>query len=234
MISTVNTEAADFWPLQKCSEVKAGFRKEHIKNTPPNPTKLIGGQGLIRCCPDLTFTPLFYLLQGGTSGSGPGKQTLSSNCTCPRRKRRNALLTKGRIFRAAFPPIKAACLIPSKLKIKERLFRSCQPIKLQAERRTSLFLHSQVDSPFQFPARRGALSRWKGHLDTGPSQESRIHSSKILTDQHHDLAKYPVIPLSPWLHLEHRLPPFILFPNPKGVTIHFCAQWKFPAPSLPP
>lgn len=84
-------------------------------------------------CPDLTFTPLFYLLQEGTSGSGPGKQTPSSNCTCPRR-RRNALLTKGRIFRAAIPPIKAACLIPSKLKIKGRLFRGCQPVKLQAER----------------------------------------------------------------------------------------------------
>lgn len=136
--------------------------------------------------PDLTFTSLFYLLREGTSGSEPGKQTGSCHCTCPRRRRRNTLLTKGRIFRAAFPPIKAACLIPSKLKIKGRLFLSCQPIKLQAKRRTSLFSQGQVeDSLFHFPATGGAVDRLKGcpvsgwcHLDPRPSRESGSYSKK--------------------------------------------------------
>lgn len=144
----------------KRSVLKAGFRKECIKNSPPNPAELICGWGLVSCGPDLTFTPLFYLLQEGTSGSGPGKQTSSSHCTCPRRRRRNALVTKGRIFRATFPPIKAACLIPSKLKIKGRLFRSCQPIKLPVNRRTSLFAHSQVDCHSSSQPQEGRWTGW--------------------------------------------------------------------------
>lgn len=132
-------------------------------------------------------------------------------------------------------------MIPSKLKIKGRLFRSCQPIKLQAERRTSLFLQSQVDLPFQFPARGGAVGSLKGfltsgwcHWDAGLSQESRSYSRKILASQNHHLAKKPVTPpLSPRLHLEARSPAFILFPNPQGVTIRFCAQRKLPTPFLP-
>lgn len=103
---------------------------------------------------------MFYWLQERTSGARPGKQTPSSRCTCPRRRRRNALLTKGRIFRAAFPPIKATCLIPSKLQIKGRLFRCCQLIKLQAERRTSV-CRLQVDSPLQ------VLSQGRGWRQVG-------------------------------------------------------------------
>lgn len=76
-----------------------------------------------------------------------------SDCTCPAGEGEMLYWQKVGFFRAAFPPIKAACLIPSKLKIKERLFRSCQPIKLQTKRRTSLFSHSQVDSPCQLSAK---------------------------------------------------------------------------------
>lgn len=162
MISTFTTKAADFQPLQNAALLQAGFRKEHIKNELPSPAELICGQGLVSRCPDLTFTPLFYWLQERTSGARPGKQTPSFGCTCPRRRRRNALPTKGRIFRAAFPPIKAACLIPSKLQIKGRLFRCCQLIKLQAERRTSVcLLHAGgliLESP---QPREGLEAGWK-------------------------------------------------------------------------
>lgn len=52
----------------------------------PNPAPLICGQGRVSGCPDLTFTPLFYLLREGTSGSRPGKQAPSLIAPAPQEK----------------------------------------------------------------------------------------------------------------------------------------------------
>lgn len=161
-----------------------------------------------------------------------------SDCTCPRRRRRNASLTKGRIFRAEFPPIKAACLIPSKLKIKGRLFRSCQPIKLQAKRRTSLFSHSQVDSHSSSQPRRRGHGQVEGFSHIWPVPFGRWTFSgkqelfqRDLGKSDPYLAKNPLkSSLSPHVHLEASLPAF----KPKGRSTHFWAQGKLPAHPPPP
>lgn len=179
----------------------------------------------------ITFTPLFYCLQNIWLPAW--KADPISDCTCPRR-RRNALLTKGRIFRAAFPPIKAACLIPSKLKIKGRLFRSCQPIKLRRREGPLCFHparwthHASSQPRRRGPGRlKGFLTSGRCHSDPGPSQESRSYSKKVLASQAPVWQRTP-LNLSPHLHLDTMLSAF----SPKGIATHFCARGTLPATFL--
>lgn len=180
-----------------------GFQEGAHQALTPKPSRARLWARPCQLLPDLTFTSLFYLLREGTSGSEPGKQTGSCHCTCPRRRRRNTLLTKGRIFRAAFPPIKAACLIPSKLKIKGRLFPELPTHKAPGEEK-DLFVFTGPGGPaITLPShRRGCgqvegLSRvWLVPFGSRTSSGKRELLEEELGRSHRCLTKDLLKPLS--------------------------------------